>query len=146
MESLYIENEILIDASPDKVWQTLIDPEMTKIYMFGCEVLSSWKIGEQMLWKGAHDGVIYVKGKLLIFDQEKTFSFTVFDPNDSYEDIPENYLTATYRLSGKGGETLLKVTQGDYAAVAAGEKRYKHTMDQGGWFPVLEGIKKCAKG
>ncbi len=141
-DSLYTENEILIHAPVSEVWDTLMNPEKTKQYMYGCEVVSNWEIGSPVVWKGAADGVVYVKGTLVALEKERIFAFTTFDPNDSYQDIPENHLTATYTLQPQGDATLLVVTQGDYAAVADGNKRYEDTMAQGGWGSVLEAIKQ----
>ena len=144
-DTLYTENEITIDAPVSEVWDTLTNPEKTKHYMYGCEVVSDWKIGSSVLWKGAEDSVVYVKGTLVALEEEKVFSFTTFDPNGTYEDVPENYLTATYTLRPEGNSTFLKVTQGDYAAVAEGDKRYEDTVAQGGWGSVLEAIKKLVE-
>ena len=141
-DPLYTENEIIINAPAPDVWDTLTNPEKTKQYMHGCEVISDWKIGSPVLWQGAQDEVIYVKGTLVALEKERVFSFTTFDPNGSYEDQPENYLTATYTLTPEGDATHLKVTQGDYATVAEGDERYQDTVSQGGWSSVLEAIKK----
>ncbi len=141
----FTSDEILINANPETVWKVLTDPELTPRYMFGCTVACDWRPGSPILWTGVQDGVTYVKGNLKIFDKPNTFSFTVFDPNAAYADIPENYLTATYTLSKHKNGTLLKVTQGDYARVAEGKKRYRDSVDSGGWMPVLDGIRKIAE-
>lgn len=146
MEEIFIHNEIKINAPVSEVWDVLVNPEKTKLYMFGCTVISDWKIGSPVLWQGAEDGVTYVKGILVHFEKEKIFSFTTFDPSDNLEDIPENYLTATYILSADGNSTHLKVSQGNYATVANGAERYDDTLAQGGWGAVLEGIKKILEG
>lgn len=143
--ALIIENELTIDAPVAEVWNALIDPQVTPQYMFGCEVICNWDVGHPILWKGVEDGIVYVKGELLEFEQERIFSFTVFDPNAEYDDVPENYLTATYTLSQQSHHTGLKVTQGDYETVADGQKRYADTLSQGGWGAVLEGIKKIVE-
>lgn len=143
---LYTEDEINIESSPSKVWDALIDPELTKKYMFGCEVISDWKEGNPVIWKGAEDGVVYVSGQLLAFEPGKKLSFTIIDPNADYADIPENHLIATYTLTPNGSTTRLHVIQGDYATVADGDKRYQESISQGGWQPVLEAIKKLLEG
>lgn len=141
METLYTENEMQIMAPVSEVWKALTDPEKTKKYMFGCKVVCDWQIGNPILWKGAEDGVVYVKGTLVAFKKEELFSFTTFDPNGAYEDIPENHLTATYTLTPEGDATTLHITQGDYFLVAEGEKRYEDTLAVGGWSAVLKEIK-----
>lgn len=141
MAKLYTEDTTTIKASINEVWDALVNPGKTKEYMFGCEVESDWTVGNPVLWKGAQDGVVYVKGKLVEFEKGKVFSFTTFDPLASYEDVESNYLTATYTLEEQGENVLLTVTQGDYATVADGDVRYKDTLDQGGWSGVLAQIK-----
>ncbi len=145
MDPLYLENEISIERDPQTVWKVLTEPEYTKQYMYGCEVECDWKPGNAIIWRGEADGVVYVKGDLVVFDPHRTLSFTVFDPQADYPDIPENYLTASYVLKPSGNTTRLKVTQGDYNSVADGEQRYEDTLAQGGWGSVLEGIKKVAE-
>ncbi len=142
---LLIENTIRINASPDKVWDALTNPEQTKKYMFGCETVSDWKPGSPLLWKGNYQGneMVFVKGNIIAIEQNKQLVYTVIDPNGPIEDIPENYLTVTYQLTNDNGQTLLKVTQGDYSTVADGEKRYKDSYNNGeGWNPILVQIKK----
>ena len=141
MEPLYIKNDIWIEASIDEVWDALVNPEKTKQYMYTCEVISDWKIGSEVLWKGSQDGVIYVKGKLVALDAPNVFSFTTIDPNGEYPDIPENYLTVKYLLEEEDGLVHLTVTQGDYNQADDGQSRYEDTVKDGGWDPVLKAIK-----
>jgi uncharacterized protein YndB with AHSA1/START domain len=147
-QPLLIHNEILIKAPASKVWDILTNPEHTKKYMFGCEALSDWKPGSPLIWKMMHEGkeFIPVKGKILNIVPDKLLRYTVFDPNSTMEDIPENYLTVTYELFEENGSTLLEVTQGDYNKVADGERRYKESYNNGeGWNPILVQIKKLAE-
>lgn len=141
----FTHDEILIRANPETVWKVLTDPQITPQYMFGCAVQCDWKPGSPIHWTGTSDGIIYVKGNLKAFEKPRKFSFTVFDPNAAYADIPANYLTATYTLSKQQNGTLLEVTQGDYAKVAEGNKRYQDSVASGGWMPVLEGVRKIAE-
>jgi len=148
MEPLFIKNSILINALPQKVWDALINPEKTKIYMFGCETVSDWKVGSQLLWKATYEGkeMVFVKGNIIEIKDFKKLVYTVFDPNSTMEDIPQNYLTVTYELIFDENNTTLNVTQGDYNSVADGEKRYKESYNNGeGWNPILVGIKKIVE-
>ena len=148
MYPLFIKNGILINASPQKIWDALINPEKTKIYMFGCETVSDWKVGSQLLWKGNYEGkeMVFVKGDIFEIDDFKKLVYTVFDPNSTMEDIPQNYLTVSYELSVEDNQTLFSVTQGDYNKVAEGEKRYKDSYNNGeGWNPILIQIKKLVE-
>ena len=145
---LTIENTITIHAPATEVWDALINPEQTKKYMFGCETVSDWKLGSPLLWRGEWEGaeMVFVKGTIVALQPEKQLVYTVFDPNSTIEDIPENYLTVTYDLSEKGDQIQLTVTQGDYATVAEGERRYNESYNGGeGWNPILVGIKNLVE-
>jgi len=141
---LFYKYSITIKADADKVWDALTNPEMTKQYMFGCKAITDWKVGSEVIWKGATDGIIYVKGHVVKFEPNSVLAFTVFDPNGTYEDIPENYLTGEYRLSYSDSETTLDISQGDYSVVADGEQRYKDADK--GWKMAMGGLKKLVEG
>ncbi|HEY5826203.1 MAG TPA: SRPBCC domain-containing protein [Cyclobacteriaceae bacterium] len=142
---LIIKNQIVIKASPSKVWDALTNPEQTRKYMFGCETVSDWKKGSELLWKGSYEGkeMIFVKGTIETITPERTLIYSAFDPNSSIADVLENYLHVTYDLKEENGQTLLTVTQGDFSKVAEGEKRYADSYNGGeGWNPILVEIKK----
>ena len=141
---LIVRNSITINAIPARVWDALVNPEQTKKYMFGCETASDWKPGSALLWKGNFEGkeMVFVKGNIVTIEPKKLLVYTTIDPNSDIADIAENYLTVTYALSPQNEQTVLTVTQGDYATVDDGEKRYRESMDSGGWNSILVEIKK----
>ncbi len=149
MEKLEIKNEVLIKANSDRVWQILTNPAETKKYMFGCETVSDWKVGSELLWQGEFEGkpMVFVKGHIVAIEPQVYLAYTVFDPNRTdMEDLPVNYLRVEYRLTQQGEETLLQVTQGDYSTVALGEKRYAEASNNGlGWQPILDLIRAQAE-
>lgn len=148
-QELFIENSIDIVAPAADVWDALTNPEQTKKYMFGCETVSDWQVGSPLLWRGEWEGaeMVFVKGIVVAIEPEKRLVYTAFDPNSTLEDIPENYLTVTYTLSENEGQTHLAVTQGNYATVAEGERRYQESYNGGeGWNPILVDIKKLVEG
>lgn len=145
---LIVKNTITINASLSKVWDALVNPEQTKKYMFGCETVSDWKPGSTLLWRGSYEGkeMVFVKGTIVKIEPEKFLAYTTIDPNSAMGDIPENYLTVTYSLATENGLTVLTVTQGNYATVADGVKRYKEAYNNGeGWNPILVEIKKLVE-
>jgi uncharacterized protein YndB with AHSA1/START domain len=147
-KELMVKSTVSIEAPAAKVWDALVNPEMTKKYMFGCAALSDWKPGSPLIWKGVFDGIeiVAVKGNIVEIKPGKYLAYTTIDPNSkTVADIPENYLTATYELTEEGGHTVLTATQGDFGKVAEGDKRYKEAVDGGGWEPILLEIKKLVE-
>ncbi len=148
-QELIITNHIIINRDALKVWDALVNPEKTKKYMFGCETVSDWKIGSELLWRGEYEGkeMDFVKGNIVMMEPGKLLAYTVIDPNDpNIPDVPENYLTVTYTLKEESGATAFTVTQGDYSKVAQGEKRYQDSYNNGeGWNPILVEIKKLVE-
>lgn len=144
-KQLIVKNNITIKAPASKVWEILTNPENTKKYMFGCEVISDWKVGHKIDWKGKMDGkdIIYVTGNIVGIEHGKYLAYSTFDPNGTLKDIPENYLIVTVHLSARNGETVLTISQGDFAIVEDGEERYNHTVK--GWEMVLLAIKELAE-
>ncbi|RYZ46707.1 MAG: hypothetical protein EOP49_22805, partial [Sphingobacteriales bacterium] len=140
MSSLFVNNQILINAPAEKVWDALVNPAQTKKYMFGCETVSDWKKGSELLWKGEYEGkeMVFVKGSILDIQPEKKLVYTTIDPNSAIDDTSENYLQVTYELIPDGEKTMLNVSQGDYSTVADGERRYQEAWNNGdGWNPIL---------
>jgi uncharacterized protein YndB with AHSA1/START domain len=43
---------ISINVPIAKAWDALVNPEMTKQYMFGTNVVSNWEVGSPIVWKG----------------------------------------------------------------------------------------------
>jgi uncharacterized protein YndB with AHSA1/START domain len=147
-KALIVKSTVSINAPAAKVWDALVNPEQTKKYMFGCAALSDWKPGSPLIWKGVFDGieVVAVKGNIVSIKPEEFLAYTTIDPNSTtIPDLPENYLTVTYELTAENGHTVLTATQGDFAGVADGDKRYGDAMAGGGWEPILLEIKKIVE-
>lgn len=142
-KTMIIKEEIDFYFSKKQVWNLLTNPEITKQYMYGCEVLSEWKVGSPIIWKGiTEDGaeVIYVKGEIIEIEKEKKVTFTMFDPNKGMEDKLENYVNLTYELQKTNNGTKLILTQGDFSKAENGKNRYEEASK--GWEMVLPIMKK----
>ena len=147
-KELIVKNSIVIHASPEIVWDVLTNPAQTRKYMFGCETVSEWKKGSTLLWKGHYEGkdMVFVSGVIVDIKPNAFLAYTTFDPNVGMEDTPANHVTVTYKLIADNGKTILNVTQGDFANVADGEKRFKDASNNGeGWNPILIEIKKVVE-
>jgi uncharacterized protein YndB with AHSA1/START domain len=145
----FVTNEIEISAPASRVWEALVKPELTKLYMFGCETVSDWKVGSDLLWRGSYEGkeMVFVKGKIVSIEPGRHLAYTTFDPNNKeMKDTPENYTTVTYDLLEVNNSTVLKVRQGDFSKIANGEERFKEVSNNGeGWDPILQQIKRLVE-
>ena len=73
--------EISINAPKNKVLEALVDPEIIKQYFFGSEVVSDWKVGSPIIWKGIWKEKPYEdKGVILKVESEKFLQYTHFSP------------------------------------------------------------------
>jgi uncharacterized protein YndB with AHSA1/START domain len=144
MPELVIRKTVEVHAPVSTLWKILTDNEFIQQYMFGCYAETDWTPGSPLLWKGAADGKLYVKGHVVAIDAPHRLEYTVIDPNSDIADIPENYLTMVYDLKEDGaGATIFELAQGDYSSVANGQKRYEETL--AGDDHLLQAIKRLAE-
>ena len=144
--SKFVEDTIEIDAPAARVWTILTDSSFIQQYMFGCVAETDWQPGSSLLWKGAGDGHLYVKGEVVAIDAPHRLEYTVLGADMAIADVPENYLTIIYNLrENSRNATELRVAMGDFDAVGNGQARYEETMASGGWAPMLAKVKQLAE-
>jgi uncharacterized protein YndB with AHSA1/START domain len=141
MDELIVEKTITLNADASYVWEALVTPDLTKEYMFGCEVVSDWKVKSKVVWRRMSKGKekIYVEGIITKIDTNKLLQYFITGTNAGYVDTPANYIKVTYRLTRKFGKTELAVTQGDYSKVEDGKRRFREA-DEGLEY-ILDGLK-----
>lgn len=140
----FVHKTVEVATPVETLWKILTDNQFIPQYMFNCYAESDWKPGSPLLWKGAADHKVYVKGHIVAFEAPHRLVYTVFDPNSTLADIPSNYLTMTYELSPAGdSSSTLTITQGDFSKVEDGERRYQHTVSGGD--SILRQIKELAE-
>ena len=120
-----------------KVWDDLISPAAIKKFMFGTEVISEWKEGSPIVWKGVWEGKPYEdKGVILKIEPQRRLQYTHFSPLSGDADIPENYHTLTYVLSKGGDKTLIELSQDNNSS----KEDLEHSKKM--WESLLAGLKK----
>jgi len=148
MEKRIVSNEVIIKGSLSQVWDMLTNSQKTKLYMFGCETVTNWKPGSELLWRGVYEGkeMVFVKGYVIDIIPEKLLKYSVIDPNATYPHIPENHLNVTYELSEAEDMVKLTVSQDGFETAADGDKRYEDVYNKGeGWNPILLEIKRLTE-
>jgi uncharacterized protein YndB with AHSA1/START domain len=126
-----------IDAPVAKVWDALVTPEIIKRYMFGATVVSDWKEGSPIRWKGEWKGQPFEdKGVIERLEPERMLRYTHFSPLAGQPDIPENYHTVTIELTSQGNGTLVSLAQDNNATEEAREHSEKN------WSGMLASLKE----
>ena len=139
--TLIAKAKVTITASASKVWNALIDPELIKQYLFGADVISDWKEGSPITYKGNYQGKAYEdKGIVLKAEPEKLLIMTHWSPLSGTTDSPENYHKVSYELVTENDSTQLTITQDNNSSAE------EQTQNAGFWQTVLDGIKKLLEG
>ena len=133
---LIVQKIVKFPTDAETLWVALTDPQYTQHYMYGCELISDWIPGHDIVWKGATDGQIYVHGKIIEYREGEKLTFSTAAPDKA---IPDNPITVTYELTPHKDHVILSITQGDYATLENGTEHYKNSLE--GWDEVIEDLK-----
>jgi len=128
--------KIDIQASPARVWDALVNPELVKVYLYGAQIVSNWKVGSPIVYRGEWKGKPYEdKGLILAIEPGKLLKVTHYSPLSGLPDVPENYHVVTYAVTTAGSHSTLTITQAN--------NRDQAEVDEstGTWQTILEGIK-----
>ncbi len=126
-----------IHAPAARVWEALTKPEIIKQYFFGSNIVTDWKVGSPIYYRGEWQGKPYEdKGVVKAFEPQRRLVATHWSPLSGMPDTPENYHTVSYILDGHGDTTDVTITQDHNAS----EEEKQHSEQN--WKMVLEGLKK----
>ena len=142
MSQNIVSKSIRIKAEPKQVWDALTNPEKTKKYFFHCEVLSEWKMGSPITFKGKMFFIIDIEmtGKILEIEPGRYLKYTL--KNGKSTDESAGYSTVTDTLNYEDGETILSITD-DVGDGEDAEKRLEKSEE--GWDKVLNGLKELVE-
>ncbi len=136
-KGLIAKTSISINAPVGRVWDALINPELIGQYMFGTSVISDWKQGSPIAWKGEWQGKKYEdRGVILKLKPERLIQYSHFSPLSGKPDLPENYHTVTVELVSDGAETTVSLSQDNNPTEQAREHSEKN------WKMMLASLKK----
>lgn len=133
-------SKITINASVEKVWATVTQPEFVKLWQYGSDLITSWEIGSDIRFSTEWQGTEFEQwGKVLEFNPFELVSYSLFAPRPNLEDKPENYFIMHYMLTADGEQTKLEIVQEDNRSNAVQE-----TL-QGEENAVLQALKQVAE-
>ena len=125
-----------IAAPPQRVWQVLLDPQSVREYMFGSEVVTDWRPGSAIFFRGEWEGRPYEdKGVIVEVNAPVLLQFTHYSPLSGAPDVPASYHTLTYQLEPIHTGTRVTLTQDNNDSEAAAD----HSADM--WRQVLDSVK-----
>jgi uncharacterized protein YndB with AHSA1/START domain len=126
-----------VNASITQVWNSLVNPEAIKQYMFGTNVVSDWHKGSPIVWKGEWQGKLYEdKGLILQIKPDQLLQYSHFSPLSGLPDKPESYHVVTIELSEMGNQTSISLAQDNNST----EKEREHS--ERNWEMMLTNLKK----
>ena len=138
--NLKVSKSIEINSNAEEVWDALTNPEKIKIYLFGTETITDWKIGSPIVFQGEYDGHEYKdKGNVLENIGNETLKYDYWSGFSGLEDIPENYSVVTYEFEDLNGATHLMLTQVGFANIESRDH------SESAWEMVLDGIKEIVE-
>lgn len=107
--------EIIIQASPERVFEALTNPELVKLWQYGRVVTSDWKVGSKIKFISQQEGSNTFEewGTILDIRTNEFIKYSLFTPRPDLEDKSENYCVTSYRLSDKNGHALIEIIQED---------------------------------
>ena len=123
---LTVSQFIQVNATPEKVWEALTNPEIIKEYLFGTETITDWKPGSDIIFQGEYEGTTYKdKGKIVENVLHKIIHYKYWSGFSGVEDVPENYNDVIYTLSSSDNKiTTFTWTQKGFATEAG----YQHSL------------------
>ena len=131
---------IKINASTQKVWDTITKPELVKLWQYGSDLLTTWEIGSDIKFRTEWEGKVFEQwGKVLEMRPNELVKYSLYAPRPGLEDKPENYFIMSYVLTQQDGQTQLKIIQEDNRPNAVQEE------PQGEENPVLKSLKELAE-
>lgn len=139
--NLIARASIRIDAPGEKVWDALVNPAAIRQYMFGTTVVSDWREGSPIVWKGEWQGKPYAdKGVILQLKPGRMLQYSHFSPLTGLPDTPENYHNVTVELATEGDQTLVSLAQDN------NESEDDRAHSQQNWEMMLAALKKFVEG
>ena len=140
-KGLVAQAQVSIEAPPKRVWEALTIPSMIKKYFFDSDIVTNWKVGSPILYRGEWEGKAYEdRGTALEIEPERSLVVTHWSPLSGSADSPENYHIVRYELEGNGSRTSVTIRQDNNASEAEVRDSEKN------WPMMLSGLKALLEG
>jgi uncharacterized protein YndB with AHSA1/START domain len=130
------EAEIVVQATPEEVWDALTNPAKTRGYYYGTDILSDWQPGSR--WTSESGDELYLEGELIEVDPPRrivqTFGVAIEEPAAS--DPPSRVTWEVIAVDT--GTTRVRMIQ-------EGMGHATREYVDGGWEHILSGLKRVVE-
>ncbi|GCE06865.1 SRPBCC domain-containing protein [Dictyobacter aurantiacus] len=136
-----------INASTDRVWAAITQPELVKQWQYGTDLITDWHVGSPIIFHNEWEGKVFEqKGTVLEIEPTRRVKYSLFFLHPGMEDRPENYFTMTYRLDEIGDQMTLTIIQDDPREQASQERTESQQAAEESENSVLIALKKLVEG
>ena len=108
-----IEYSVILDSSPQKIWEYLTKPGLMKLWMGEPElklaIETDWSVKGQIVIKGFHHVSFENKGIVEVFEENKRLKYSSLNSISRLLDRPENYTVTEFTLEPEDRQTKLTV-------------------------------------
>jgi uncharacterized protein YndB with AHSA1/START domain len=137
-----VTKSILVKAPVEQIWKALTEPEIIKLYLFGTSVITDWKEGSKIIFKGNWHGTPFEdKGKVVSVEVNYLLRYTYWSSVLGIDDVPENYTETTYILTQESDHVLVNVTQSNLQSQPKQVQDYAANY----WEELLNSLKKIVE-
>lgn len=132
--------ETLIRAPGEDVWDAITRPELVKAYFFDTDLVTDWKVGSPLFFRGEWEGKTYEdKGTVLSFVPGRSLAYNYWSSFSGQEDTPERRQIIRFDLEETPDGVRVKVHQSNVDT----QERADHSAEN--WRIVLEAMKKLVE-
>lgn len=111
VNDLIVTRSILLNATPQRVWEALTHPGMTRQYLYNCEVKSDWKAGSTLQWTGDYKGrALNAEGKIIDIIPGRMIKYSGFDRLAEGDNSRQGDVYITHEIVPHGNQTKLLTT------------------------------------
>jgi uncharacterized protein YndB with AHSA1/START domain len=136
MSPLTLSYETYIKATPARLWDALVNPELTVLYDFGSAVESTWEVGSRIVYRmDGGTGGVAVQGDLVEVTPPQKLVHT-WEETWNEESVQDQPSLVTYEIAHMGEVCKLTVTHDGFPAAT---KTYE--MVRGAWPIILSSLK-----
>ena len=133
-------SKITINATIQKVWDTLTTPELVKLWQYGSVLETTWEVGTSIKFVTEWEWKIFEQWRKVVeIQQNELIKYNLFAPRPDLEDKPENYFMMSHVLTDDNGKTNLEIIQEDNRPNSVQEE------EQGEGNPILKSLKEISE-